>query len=50
MKIKILKSFSDKFSRQLAYIAIDKPEAAKKFRLNVLEKIRMLSQFPYKNK
>ena len=50
MKIIILKSFSDKFNRQLQYISADKPLAAKKFRKDVIALIRKISDFPYKHR
>lgn len=50
MKIKILKSFTDKFNRQLLYISADKPLAAKKFRINVISEIKKITEFPYKHR
>lgn len=48
MKIEILKSFSDKLDHQVDYIAQDKPKAARKFRKDVISKIRSLKQNPFK--
>lgn len=50
MKIRILKSFTDKFKRQLQYISADKPIAAKKFRTNVISEIKKIQHFPYKHR
>ncbi len=50
MKIRILKSFTDKFNRQLLYISADKPLAAKKFRTNIISEIKKISDFPYKQR
>ena len=50
MKVRILKSFSDKFNRQLQYISADKPLASKKFRKDVIVLIKKLSDFPYKHR
>lgn len=48
MKIRILRSFSDKLDRQVDYIAQDKPHAARKFRKDVIAKIQELKQHPLK--
>jgi plasmid stabilization system protein ParE len=48
MKINILDSFSEKLDQQVEYIAQDKPEAARKFRKDVIAKIRGLKQNPFK--
>ena len=50
MKISVLKSFSDKFNRQLQYISADKPAVAKKFRKDAIDLIKKISDFPYKNR
>ncbi|MGV8815184.1 MAG: type II toxin-antitoxin system RelE/ParE family toxin [Gelidibacter sp.] len=50
MQVKILKSFSLKLARQNAYITADKPQAARKFKNDLLANLEMLSYMPYKNK
>ncbi|MDC8000868.1 type II toxin-antitoxin system RelE/ParE family toxin [Aequorivita todarodis] len=50
MKIKILRSFSNKLADQVEYIAEDKPFAAKKFRKDVLNAIKDLKTLPYKQR
>ncbi|MEQ9188316.1 MAG: type II toxin-antitoxin system RelE/ParE family toxin [Cryomorphaceae bacterium] len=50
MKIEILVSFADKLDQQVEYIAQDKPQAARKFRKDVIAKIKTLKQNPFKCK
>jgi len=50
MKIEILFSFREKLGYQLAYIAIDKPEAARKFKKDIIKRIKQLPQSPYSNR
>jgi plasmid stabilization system protein ParE len=50
MKIKILKSFSDKFIRHLQYITADKPKASIKFKRNLLSEIKKIIHFPHKHR
>ena len=50
MKIKILKSFSFKLADQVEYIAKDKPKAARNFKNNILNEIKLLGSMPFKNK
>ncbi|MFD2292172.1 type II toxin-antitoxin system RelE/ParE family toxin [Mariniflexile gromovii] len=50
MKIKILKSFSIKLADQVEYIAKDKPEAARKFKVDILKAISGIAELPYGNK
>jgi plasmid stabilization system protein ParE len=50
MKIKILKSFSLRLADQVEYIAKDKPNAARKFKTDILKQIKALNKMPYKNK
>jgi plasmid stabilization system protein ParE len=50
MKIEILWSFRDKLGYQLAYIAKDKPEAAKKFKNEIIKRIKQLPKNPYSNR
>ena len=46
MKIKITDDFLQKLSDQIEYIAKDKPQAARKFKSEVISKIRKLARFP----
>ena len=50
MEIKIFPSFRNKLSKQLNYIASDKPVAAQKFRDNIFDLIEQISSMPYKNR
>lgn len=50
MKLKISKGFSVKLSKQVEFIAQDKPEAAIKFRNDLLNEFEMLQAFPYKHR
>jgi len=46
MKIKIFPSFSEKLKDQVDFIAKDKPAAARKFKSEVLQRIREISKMP----
>ena len=48
MKIKLEESFSDRFKRQLRFIAKDSPSRAKKFKTDVLNEIKSLPHNPLK--
>lgn len=48
MKIKVLSSFSDKLADQVEYIAQDKPKAARKFKKDILKRIKEIASMPYK--
>ena len=50
MKIEFRDSFVDKLNRQVSYISEDKPGAARKFKNDLIEKIRKLVDHPYKNR
>lgn len=50
MKIEILWSFRDKLGYQLANIAKDKPEAARKFKNEIIKRIKQLPNNPYSNR
>lgn len=50
MKVEITLSFREKLANQLIYIAKDKPEAARKFKQEIIKKIRQLPQKPYSNR
>lgn len=47
MKIKILQSYAEKLANQVEYIAQDKPEAAQKFRIEILAEIAKISKLPF---
>lgn len=50
MKIEIQDSFSHKLSRQIDFISSDKPKAARKFKADLIKRIKGLSQFPFRYK
>lgn len=50
MKIEILLSFRKKLGNQIVYIAKDKPEAARKFKNEIIKRIKQLPQNPYSNR
>jgi plasmid stabilization system protein ParE len=50
MKIKVLKSFNDKLNRQIEYISRDKPHAARKFKSELLKRVKEIPLMPYKNR
>ncbi|MCF8346553.1 MAG: type II toxin-antitoxin system RelE/ParE family toxin [Bacteroidales bacterium] len=50
MKLRILNSFADKLNNQVAYIAKDKPGAARKFKLDILKRIREIPDMPFANR
>ena len=50
MNLKISKSFRDRLAAQVEYIARDKPSAARKFKSEVLERIKEISEMPYKHR
>ena len=50
MKIKIKESFKEKLSKQVDYIAEDSPTRARKFKKDILEKIKGIYPKPYKNR
>ena len=47
MKLRILKSFRDKLNDQVKYIAKDKPGAARKFKSDVLKRIKDIPSMPF---
>ncbi len=47
MKLRILKSFRDKLNEQVEYIAKDKPGAARKFKTDVLKRIKEIPSMPF---
>ncbi len=50
MKIRVLKSFNDKLNSQIEYISRDKPHAARKFKSELLKRIKEIPLMPYKNR
>jgi plasmid stabilization system protein ParE len=50
MRLRVLQSFKDKLNEQIAYIAQDKPEAARKFKSEVMLRIRSIPPMPYANR
>lgn len=50
MKIEILFSFREKLGSQIAFIAKDKPVAARKFKKEIIRKIKQISKNPYSNR
>lgn len=50
MKIKITASFREKVNQQVDFIARDKPEAARKFKTELLEQLNSISDMPYKHR
>jgi plasmid stabilization system protein ParE len=50
MKIEITLSFREKLGNQLKFISKDKPEAARKFKKEIIKKIKHLAQNPYSNR
>ena len=47
MKLRILKSFRDKLNEQVDYIAKDKPGAARKFKVDILKRIKEIPSMPF---
>lgn len=50
MKIEITEHFRDKLKRQVHYISLDKPLAAKKFNKSIFAKIKSISANPKINR
>jgi plasmid stabilization system protein ParE len=50
MKVDILLSFREKLGYQVAYIAKDKPQAARKFKNEFIKRIKQLPKNPYSNR
>jgi plasmid stabilization system protein ParE len=50
MKIEITLAFREKIGNQVKYISKDKPEAARKFKKEIIKKIKHLAQNPYSNR
>jgi len=47
MKLRILKSFRDKLNEQVEYIVKDKPGAARKFKTDILKRIKEVPSMPF---
>jgi len=50
MKIKFSKSFAQRLNDQVDYIANDKPSAARKFKTEIIARIKQIPQVPYGNR
>jgi plasmid stabilization system protein ParE len=50
MKIKVTKNFSNKLNSQVNYIAKDKPSAARKFKEEIMLRIKGIANRPYQNR
>jgi plasmid stabilization system protein ParE len=50
MKLRILKTFADKLNDQVGYIAKDKPGAARKFKSDIIKRIREIPDMPFANR
>lgn len=50
MKVEFLDSFVDKLANQVEYIAQDKPQAARKFKKEILKLCKELAGFPFRNR
>jgi plasmid stabilization system protein ParE len=50
MRLRILKSFRDKLNDQVDYIAKDKPAAARRFKSDVIKRIKGIPRMPYANR
>ncbi len=50
MKVKLLDRFRDQLEAQVRFIARDKPDAASKFRKNILSNILKLNKSPFSNR
>ena len=49
MKVEFLDTFVDKLKDQIDFISLDKPNAARKFKKEILQKAKELNKFPYRN-
>jgi len=50
MKLRITKSFRDRLNDQVEYIANDKPGAARKFKNEIISRIKDIPKMPYANR
>lgn len=50
MRLRILNSFRDKLNDQVEYIAKDKPSAARRFKTEIIKRIKGIPKMPYANR
>jgi plasmid stabilization system protein ParE len=50
MKLKISDSFRKKLNDQVRFIAKDKPSAARKFKTEIIRRIKEIPQMPFMNR
>jgi plasmid stabilization system protein ParE len=50
MRLKILLSFKDKLNDQVEFIARDKPSVARKFKSEIIDRIKEIPQMPFKHR
>lgn len=50
MKVKFTKGFNKKLNEQVAHIAEDKPTAARRFKNELIAKIKKIPEMPYKHR
>lgn len=50
MRVEFTDSFVDKLNHQVAYIAKDKPGAARKFKNDILQRLKKLVDHPFRNR
>lgn len=47
MRLKVLSSFKDKLNSQIEFISKDKPSAARKFKAEIISRIKEIPTMPY---
>lgn len=50
MKLKLTPSFKNALNSQIQFIAMDKPQSARKFKNAILDRIRKIPKMPYSNR
>lgn len=50
MKLKFTRGFKNKLNAQVEYIAKDKPSAAKRFKNDILSKLREIPAMPFQHR
>jgi len=50
MRIETTTEFRAKLEKQIQYISLDKPKAAKNFKSAIFSQLKKLKEMPYKNK
>lgn len=50
MRIKVSTSFKEKLNSQVEFISKDKPSAARKFKSEIISRIKEIPQMPYKHR